>query len=98
MLRQRQQRHLIRRDLLIERSEDHRGHRVIRHQRDHVHQPRLAEHLQRLPLGHADAHTTRTDARDAKNRYGMPPEIEMPNDPSQMFNTIWQYIQPNKES
>lgn len=43
-------------------------------------------------------YTTRTDARDAKNRYGMPPEIEMPNDPSQMFNTIWSYIQPNKES
>ena len=43
-------------------------------------------------------YTTRTDARDAKNRYGMPPEIEMPNDPSQMFNTIWHHIQPNKES
>jgi len=43
-------------------------------------------------------YTTRTDARDAKNRYGMPPEIEMPNDPSQMFSTILQYIQPIKES
>jgi len=39
-------------------------------------------------------YTTRSDARDAKNRYGMPPEIEMPNDPSQMFNAIWQYIAP----
>lgn len=43
-------------------------------------------------------YTSRTDARDAKNRYGMPPEIEMPGDPAQMFDTIWQYIQPNKES
>lgn len=43
-------------------------------------------------------YTSRTDARDAKNRYGMPSEIEMPGDPAQMFNAIWQYIQPNKES
>lgn len=43
-------------------------------------------------------YTSRTDARDAKNRYGMPSEIEMPNDPAQMFNAIWQYINPNKES
>jgi len=43
-------------------------------------------------------YTERTDARDAGSRYKMPPEIEMPNDPSQMFNTIWQHIQPKKES
>lgn len=41
-------------------------------------------------------YTTRTDARDAKNRYGMPPEIEMPSDPSQMWPTLWSYIQPAK--
>lgn len=37
-------------------------------------------------------YTTRTDARDAKNRYGMPPEIEIPNDPTQAYTAIWQYI------
>lgn len=43
-------------------------------------------------------YTKRTDTRTTGSRYNMPPEIEMPSDPSQMFNTAWQHIQPNKES
>ena len=37
-------------------------------------------------------HTTWTAAYDAKNRYGMPREIEMPDEPAQMWSTIWQHI------
>ena len=33
-------------------------------------------------------YTTRRDAYDAKNRYGMEPEIEMPNDHRQMWPTL----------
>lgn len=40
--------------------------------------------------------TTRSDAYEAKNRWGMPEEIDMPDDPSQMFNAMWQHIyKPN---
>ena len=37
---------------------------------------------------------TRSDAYDAKNRYGMPTAIDIPNDPSQIWSTIWQHIRP----
>lgn len=33
-------------------------------------------------------YTERRDAYDAKNRYGMPPEIELPADPAAMWSTI----------
>lgn len=39
-------------------------------------------------------YTERRDAWDAKNRYGLPPEIDMPNDPSQMWQTVWSQIRP----
>lgn len=32
------------------------------------------------------------DAFDAKNRYGMPPELDMPNDPTAAWSTIWNAI------
>lgn len=32
------------------------------------------------------------DAYDAKNRYGMPPEIEIPDDPTKTWETIWKHI------
>jgi hypothetical protein len=37
-------------------------------------------------------YTERRDAFDAKNRYGMPPEIDIPDDPSKTWSTIWQHI------
>jgi len=43
-------------------------------------------------------YTEHRDTFDAKNRYGMPDVIEIPEDPSQIWNTIWQHIEPNKRS
>jgi hypothetical protein len=37
-------------------------------------------------------YTEHRDAFDAKNRFGMPESIDMPADPSQMWDAIWQYI------
>ncbi|MBN2138178.1 MAG: ATP-binding protein [Sedimentisphaerales bacterium] len=37
-------------------------------------------------------YTERRDSFDAKNRYGMPNEIDIPNDPSQIWSTIWSHI------
>ena len=37
-------------------------------------------------------YTERRDSFDAKNRYSMPPEIDIPNNPSQIWSTIWQNI------
>jgi len=34
----------------------------------------------------------RRDAFDAKNRYGMPAEIDIPNDPAKTWETIWKHI------
>ena len=34
------------------------------------------------------AYTQHTDAYDAKNRFGMDEQIEMPSDPSQMWATL----------
>lgn len=36
--------------------------------------------------------TERRDAWDAKNRYGMPDTIDIPNDPTQMAAAIWSHI------
>jgi hypothetical protein len=36
--------------------------------------------------------TERTDAYDAKNRYGMPTKIELPDDPAQSWSAVWQHI------
>ena len=33
-------------------------------------------------------YTERRDAYDAKNRYGMPPIIQLPDDPAEMWNTL----------
>jgi hypothetical protein len=42
-------------------------------------------------IGGADRviYTSRRDAWDAKNRLGMPEAIDLPNDPTQMWTTIW---------
>jgi len=37
-------------------------------------------------------YTERRDSFDAKNRYAMASEIDIPNDPSQIWSTIWQNI------
>jgi hypothetical protein len=37
-------------------------------------------------------YTERRDAFDAKNRFGMPPEIDIPDDPSKSWTTIWKHI------
>lgn len=37
-------------------------------------------------------YTERRDAFDAKNRYGMPPCIEMPDDPAEMWRTLDYYM------
>ncbi len=37
-------------------------------------------------------YTERRDAFDAKNRYGMPEVLDIPNDPSQIWATIWKNI------
>lgn len=42
-------------------------------------------------------YTQHRDAFDAKNRYGLPSEINIPNDPSQMWRTIWNHL-PKKET
>lgn len=39
-------------------------------------------------------YTERRDAFTAKNRYGMPECIDIPNDPTQVWSTIWSYIVP----
>ena len=39
-------------------------------------------------------YTEERDAFDAKNRYGMPFEIEIPNDPTAAWSTIWKHIYP----
>lgn len=41
-------------------------------------------------------YTERRDAFDAKNRYAMPAEIEIPDDPTKIFSTIWEHIKPTK--
>ena len=38
----------------------------------------------------------RRDAFDAKNRYGMPPEVDVPDDPAQIWTTIWDQIKREK--
>ncbi len=38
-------------------------------------------------------YTTHRDTHDAKNRYGMSPEIDMPNYPKQVWPVIWDKIQ-----
>ena len=37
-------------------------------------------------------YTERRDAYDAKNRYGMPEEIDIPGEPAQVWQTIWAAI------
>ena len=37
-------------------------------------------------------YTERRDAFDAKNRYGMPAEIDIPNDPAKTWETIWKHL------
>ncbi|MBN1456573.1 MAG: AAA family ATPase [Sedimentisphaerales bacterium] len=37
-------------------------------------------------------YTERRDAFDAKNRYGMPERIEIPDDSSKIWSTIWKHI------
>ena len=37
-------------------------------------------------------HTERRDAWDAKNRYGLPSTIDIPNDPKKAFETVWKEI------
>lgn len=51
-------------------------------------------------IGGADRviYTQRRDAFDAKNRYGMPEEISIPNDPAQIWSTLWQHIYERKDS
>jgi len=41
--------------------------------------------------------TTRSDAFDAKNRYGMKAELEMPNDHTQMWSTLWANLAARKD-
>ncbi len=36
--------------------------------------------------------TERTDGYDAKNRYGMPERIELPEDPAKSWSSVWQHI------
>ena len=43
-------------------------------------------------------YTERCDAFDAKNRFGMPPMIELLPDPAEMWNTIEYYINKPKEA
>ncbi|HUW30150.1 MAG TPA: AAA family ATPase [Planctomycetota bacterium] len=45
-------------------------------------------------IGGADRvlYCERRDAYDAKNRYGMPAELDIPGDPSQTWPTIWSAI------
>lgn len=38
-------------------------------------------------------HTQRTDGYDAKNRYGMTQQIQLPDDPAQMWPTVWAEMQ-----
>ena len=38
----------------------------------------------------------RRDAYDAKNRYGMPADIDIPSDPAQVWPTIWQALRGGK--
>ena len=37
-------------------------------------------------------YTERRDAFDAKNRYGMPSEIEIPDNPAEIWSTIWKHL------
>lgn len=39
-------------------------------------------------------YTERRDAFDAKNRYGMPEVVDIPNDPTQSWSTLWAAIKP----
>jgi len=39
-------------------------------------------------------YTQHRDGYDAKNRYNMPESIDIPNDPSSIWKTIWTTIQP----
>jgi len=42
-------------------------------------------------------YTERRDAFDAKNRYGMPEILDIPNEPENVWNTIWGHITSGKE-
>jgi hypothetical protein len=37
-------------------------------------------------------YTERRDAFDAKNRYGMPPQMDVPDDPAQVWSAVWDSI------
>lgn len=39
-------------------------------------------------------YTQHSDVRDAKNRYGMPEEIDIPNNPVEAWSTIEQFLKP----
>jgi hypothetical protein len=51
-------------------------------------------------IGHADRvlYCERRDAYDAKNRYGMPEQVDIPNEPDQVWGTIWTAITAHKEA
>jgi hypothetical protein len=42
-------------------------------------------------------YTTRRDAYDAKNRYAMPPQLDIPPDASAMWSTVWDAINAKAE-
>jgi len=42
-------------------------------------------------------YTERRDAFDAKNRYNLPPVIDIPNEPDKMWDTIWGHITNRKK-
>lgn len=50
-------------------------------------------------IGRTDrvVYTTRRDAFDAKNRYGMDDEIDIPDDPAKIWPTLWEAIKGSKE-
>jgi hypothetical protein len=41
-------------------------------------------------------YTQRTDGYDAKNRYNMLPEIDMPEEPATMWDTLWAALTAGK--
>lgn len=43
-------------------------------------------------------YTEHSDARDAKNQYGLPAEIEIPNEPEKAWATLWQHIVPKTKT
>lgn len=42
-------------------------------------------------------YTTRRDAYDAKNRFGLPPQLAVPADPSAVWATVWSAISGKRE-